>query len=334
MPSQEIPIERQSGLRWQLYKIVDNDNEHYQNRGSHYFELVITVLIILSILSVILESFQGLKTKFDWYFEMFEQITVIIFIGEYLLRVLTADFKYPDSPSLLSAAWTFMKSGGGIIDLLAISPFLLGNSGLLPPDSDFRFIRMLKITRLFRLFKLGKLTRSIILIGDVFGEKRLELGITMFVTFILLLVSASLMYFVEGGPDGAQPDAFPNILASFWWAVATLTTVGYGDVFPITPIGKVLSGIIAILGIGLVALPAGILSSAFVEKLEAIEKFSEELSVRKKDDKPEEKPIEETELTVGVVAASGHDNCRNKFGQPFVYCPYCGEEMGDGAHEH
>lgn len=333
MPSLKIPIERQSGVRWKLYTIVDNDNEHYQNRASHYFELIITILIVFSILSVILESFEGLSNRFAWYFESFERITVVIFIIEYLLRVLTADFKYPDSSNWFSAAWRFIKSGGGIIDLLAISPFLLGNSGLLPVDSDFRFIRMLKITRLFRLFKLGKLTRSIILIGDVFGEKRLELGITMFVTFILLLVSASLMYFVEGGPNGAQPEAFPNIIASFWWAVATLTTVGYGDVFPITPIGKVLSGIIAILGIGLVALPAGILSSAFVEKLEAIEKFSEELSVRKKDDKAEKIEVVE-ELTVGVVAAAGHDNCHTKFGQPFVYCPYCGEKMGDKPHEH
>ncbi|MCP4443126.1 MAG: ion transporter [Aureispira sp.] len=332
MASKEIPVERQTGLRWQLYKIVDNDNEHHQNRASHYFELVITVLIIMSILSVILESFQGLSTRFGWYFETFEQVTVIIFIGEYVMRVLTADFKYPDCPNWFSAAWKFIKSGGGIIDLLAISPFLLGNSGLIPPGSDLRFIRMLKITRLFRLFKLGKLTRSIILIGDVFGEKRLELGITMFVTFILLLVSASLMYFVEGGPNGAQPEAFPNIIASFWWAVATLTTVGYGDVFPITPIGKILSGVIAILGIGLVALPAGILSSAFVEKLEAIEKFSEELSVRKKDEPKEE------ELVVDPipVIAQGHEhkNCHSKFGQPFVYCPYCGEKMDDGTHDH
>jgi voltage-gated potassium channel len=102
------------------------------------------------------------------------------------------------------------------------------------------------------------------MIGDVLREKKEVLFLTLFMTFLLLLVAASLMYEVE---NEAQPDKFPDIFSSFWWAVATLTTVGYGDVYPVTAMGKLLSGIIAILGIGLVALPTGIIGSGFIEIL-------------------------------------------------------------------
>ncbi|MCH2044865.1 MAG: ion transporter [Saprospiraceae bacterium] len=271
------------GWREHLYHFIDNEEE--QNFGSQLFEVFITVLILLSIISIILESFESLREgNFAYFqllntsgelemqrvkivdgygelFDLFENITLIIFALEYIARIITADFKYKEE---VSSPWQgakrFIKSGSGIVDLVAISPLVFVLS-----DIDFRFIRVLKISRLFRVFKLSTLTRSIVIVGDVFVEKAGELGITMFVTFVLLLVSATLMWYVEGD---AQPEVFPNIIATFWWAIATLTTVGYGDVFPITAGGKVLSGVIAILGIGMVALPAGILSSAFIEKLE------------------------------------------------------------------
>lgn len=271
------------GWREHLYHFIDNEEE--QSWGSQLFEIFITILILLSIISIILESFESLREgNFAYFqlmnasgelemqrvkivdgygqlFDLFENITLVIFALEYLARIITADFKYKDEvSSLWQGAQRFIKSGSGIVDLVAISPLVFVLS-----DIDFRFIRVLKISRLFRVFKLSTLTRSIVIVGDVFVEKAGELGITMFVTFVLLLVSATLMWYVEGE---AQPEVFPNIIATFWWAIATLTTVGYGDVFPITAGGKVLSGVIAILGIGMVALPAGILSSAFIEKLE------------------------------------------------------------------
>jgi voltage-gated potassium channel len=115
-----------------------------------------------------------------------------------------------------------------------------------------------------RVFKLQRYSDSLRLIGLVFQRRSRELLITVFVTFLLLLVSASAMFYLE---NPVQPNQFPNIIASLWWAVATLTTVGYGDVYPISVGGKLLGGVIALLGIGLVALPAGILSSGFLEEM-------------------------------------------------------------------
>ncbi len=313
-------------LREQIYKVIDTDQEN-PDKPAQIFEAFITILIVLSIISIIAESFvdnsyhgslvewtERMTNNYDyeWYLDLFETFTLIVFTTEYLLKIWTADLKYKEEKSYIKAAWRFVSSGSGIIDFVAISPFIFQMARV-----DFRFLRALKISRLLRVLKLSTLTRSIIIVGDVFVEKRNELGITLFVTFVMLLVSATLMWYVEGN---AQPDAFPNIVATFWWAIATLTTVGYGDVFPITGWGKLLSGIIAVLGIGIVALPAGILSSAFVEKLE-----------RDKEEREVERATHQEEL----IAKEGDkgQNCRQSFGQKFSFCPYCGEKLGeDGQH--
>ncbi len=170
-----------------------------------------------------------------------------------------------------------------LIDLAAILPFYLP----MIINLDLRFLRILRLTRIFRILKINRYTESLEMIKVVLYKKKEELGVTTFVTFLLLLFSSSLMYYIE---TEAQPEAFPNIIASFWWGVATLTTVGYGDVYPITVIGKILSGIIALLGIGLVALPTGIISSGFMDEMN--QKRKSEREYKKKN-----------------------------------YCPYCGEEL-------
>lgn len=121
---------------------------------------------------------------------------------------------------------------------------------------------MLRLTRLFRIFKLNRYSKSLSVIVSIIKNKKDELISTLFIMFFIIVISSTLMYYFE---NAVQPEAFPNIIASFWWAVATLTTVGYGDIYPITTIGKVLASFIAITGIGLVALPTGIISSGFVE---------------------------------------------------------------------
>jgi voltage-gated potassium channel len=118
--------------------------------------------------------------------------------------------------------------------------------------------------RFLRIFKINRYNNSLNLIYSVIKEKKSELAMTGFVALLTLFVASFLMFEVEGE---AQPDKFPNLLSCFWWAIATLTTVGYGDVYPITALGKFLSGIIAVLGIGLVALPTGLISAGFVEKI-------------------------------------------------------------------
>jgi voltage-gated potassium channel len=126
-------------------------------------------------------------------------------------------------------------------------------------------LRILRLTRILRILKVNRYSKSLDLIGHVVNKKKYELLVTMFITSILLLLASSVMYYIE---NVSQPESFPNIIAAFWWAVATLTTVGYGDVYPITVWGKFISGIIALLGIGLVALPTGIISAGFLEIIE------------------------------------------------------------------
>ncbi len=213
-------------------------------------------LIILNVILLILESYESLRLGFKLFFEIFEVISVIIFTIEYLLRIWTSDI----DENVKNNRFNFIFSKLGLIDLIAIIPFYL--PFLFP--FDLRIIRILRLFRLLRIFKLGRYSKSLKVINDVLKQTKSELMITVFVAFIMLVFSSTLMYYVE---NEAQPEKFSNIGNSFWWAVATLTTVGYGDVYPITGLGKFLSAIIALIGIGFVALPTGIISSAFIENL-------------------------------------------------------------------
>ncbi|WMN12987.1 ion transporter [Marivirga salinae] len=244
-------------FKHKIFNLVDENNKgSLPNRA---FNIFIVFLIILNVTAIVLESFSRIKSTYSQEFYIFEIFSVVIFTIEYLLRVYTADFKYP-SKTKIGSIGTFLSSPLAIIDLLAILPTYLP---LIIPI-DLRFIRILRLLRITRLFKINRYSNSLKLIAEVFKDKRSDLGVTIFVTFILLVIASTLMYYIEGQ---VQPDKFPNIIASFWWAVATLTTVGYGDVYPITGLGQFISGIIALLGIGLVALPTGILSSAFIDKI-------------------------------------------------------------------
>ena len=244
-------------FRKRLFQIIEPAGT--SDRISRLFDKTILTLIGLSVLSVILESFPELAKKYSIFFSVFEIFSITVFSIEYILRIYTADYKYPTDTGFYSVV-KYLFSPMAIIDLLAIIPFYLP---LLIPV-DLRFLRILRLTRIIRIFKINRYTKSLILIGKVLNRKKEELVITVFITFLLLLLSASIMYYVE---FDVQPEAFPNIIASFWWAIATLTTVGYGDVYPVTVLGKILSGIIALLGIGIVALPTGIISSGFIEEI-------------------------------------------------------------------
>jgi voltage-gated potassium channel len=146
-----------------------------------------------------------------------------------------------------------------LLDMLAILPFYL------PINLDLRFLRALRLFRAFRLLKVGRYNSSLKLIRNVFIDKREEIVLSLSMMAILLLFSACLLYFIE---NKSQPQAFSSIPAAMWWAVTALTTVGYGDIYPITPLGKLIASIIAISGIGMFALPAGIISSGFVESIQ------------------------------------------------------------------
>ncbi|MCB0548359.1 MAG: ion transporter [Phaeodactylibacter sp.] len=268
-----------------IFEIIEGADEN-GSRWSRFFDLFIVGLITLSILQVILESYRNIYTRYAEQFHALEVIIVVFFTIEYLLRLWTAGLKYPQKGGM-AARLAFVSSAMGLIDLLAILPFYMPFLIAV----DLRFIRILRVVRLLRVFKLNRYLKAVRIVGSVIMEKRSELSITIFVTFLLLLLSSTIMYYLEGD---VQPDSFPNIISTFWWAIATLTTVGYGDVYPVTGWGRLISGIIALLGIGLVALPTGIISAAFVEELE---------KVKNKKTKP--KLPEEN----------------------YRYCPYCGRPM-------
>lgn len=222
----------------------------YDNRTVIKF---IYLLIILNILALILESFNEMKDQYGSLFEAFEIFSIIVFSLEYLARLYTANVKGEPRSK-------FVFSFYGIVDLLAVLPFLLPFVlGL-----DLRVLRVLRLFRLIRIFKLGRYNESFRTIREVLKATKTELLMTVFIAFILLLISSTLMYYVE---SDIQPEKFKSIPHAFWWAIATLTTVGYGDVYPVTGMGRLLSSIIAIIGIGFVALPTGILSSAFMDRV-------------------------------------------------------------------
>lgn len=254
-------------LKKKIYRLVE--------KGSHgkkinlIFDYVIMSLILLSVISIILESFKEIRADFKLYLEWFDIFSVTIFSIEYLMRLYISDLTFP-SKSRFKSALKFIFSISGLIDLFAVLPFYLP----MIIKIDLRFLRTLRLIRILRILKINRYTNSLKIIGNVLKDKKSELAVTGFITFLILIFASFVMYYVEGEK---QPEAFPNILATFWWAVATLTTVGYGDVYPITGLGKLISGLIALLGIGLVALPTGIIGSGFMDRLKNDKKDEEKI---------------------------------------------------------
>ncbi len=213
----------------------------------------INLIIILNIVALILESYAHIEAQYGREFELFEMFSIAIFTIEYIARVYVSDLHG-------SSRWKFIWSFYGLVDLFTILPFFLPYIITV----DLRVMRAIRLFRFIRVFKLGRFNNSFKTIMDVCASTKNEMMMTIFLASILLLISSTLMYFVE---SEVQPEKFKTIPHSLWWAISTLTTVGYGDVIPITPVGKILSSFIAIIGIAFVALPTGILSSAYMEEL-------------------------------------------------------------------
>ncbi|HYF03377.1 MAG TPA: ion transporter [Patescibacteria group bacterium] len=229
------------------------------DRTSFVFDSIILTLIFLNIIAVIIGTVAEISRKFGFLLDSFELFSVIVFTLEYFARLWSCTV-VPQYSHPVFGRIKYLFSFMALVDLAAILPFYLPLI-----NADFRFMRAL---RLFRLFRLAKLTRYVPTLGlfrRVFISKKEELGLSSLVMILMVLVSSSLMYYVE---STAQPDKFPDIPSTMWWSVATLTTVGYGDVYPVTPLGKIFASIVAVLGIGVVALPTGLLSAGFIEELQ------------------------------------------------------------------
>jgi len=243
-------------MRSVTHKILTVSDE--KGSVSWYFDVVLVTLILLNVVAIVLESVDSIRRPYQELFDLFELLSVIFFTMEYILRLWVAN----EQEEYSTPIWGNLKYAASllaVIDLLAILPFYLPLIGL-----DLRFLRILRLFRLFRLFKIARYVKALSLMNGVFKEKKEELLISFVFTLFMLLITSSLMYYIE---NEAQPDKFSSIPQTMWWAIATLTTVGYGDVYPVTGLGKFLGGVIAILGIGIFALPTGILASGFSEHL-------------------------------------------------------------------
>ncbi len=248
-------------IRRRTYEILERAESG--DRQSLLVDGVLMVLISLSVVAIVLESIDSLYDDYGRLFFWFEVFTVGVFSVEYLLRIWSA-VEGTEQPLRGYAAarirFKSMLSPSAIIDLLAILPFYLMMSGLIGP-ADMRFLRIL---RLLRVFKLTRYSAAFETLSQALRENARSFAAAFFILMVVMLLAATGMYYFE---ESAQPKAFSSIPASMWWAFATLTTVGYGDVTPITVGGKVFGAMITVIGVGMVALPAGILASAFTEQL-------------------------------------------------------------------
>ena len=219
-------------------------------------DIFLVSLIFFNILMVILETVESLYLNYKTFFRNFELFSVTIFSIEYIGRLWSCVENKSKSENNTKARIKYIFSFSALIDAIAILPSLLA---FLFPTVDLRFVRALRI---FRLLKFSRYSSSINTLLVVLWDQRKSFGAAFFILFIILIISSSGMYLVE---KDIQPDKFGSIPQSMWWSIVTLTTVGYGDVYPVTSMGKFFGSIIIILGIGTVALPSGILASAFTE---------------------------------------------------------------------
>ena len=248
-----------SRIKRRSYEIVEPTPEG--DRPSHLFDIALITLISLNLLAIALETVAPLGERASRAFLVFEIVSVAIFTAEYLVRIWACT-ENPAYAHPVKGRLRFAVQPLVLMDLVAIVPFYIP----LLLTFDLRFVRSLRLLRVFRLVKITRYSESVEIIGTVLRSRSNALLSTLFVTFILLFMASVLMYLAE---RDAQPDGFSSIPAAMWWGMVTLTTVGYGDLAPATALGRILGAVVALFGIGLFALPAGILGSAFVDELEA-----------------------------------------------------------------
>jgi voltage-gated potassium channel len=241
--------------RARVFRLLEGEH----SRAGRVISIGLLTLIVLNLVAVMLETVRIWRGRFAAEYIAFESFSVAVFSVEYLLRLwtCTSAARYRGT---IRGRIRFMLSPLALVDLVAIIP------AYLPGDIvwDLRYVRIFRLFRLLRVLKMARYSRTLKTFANVASAKRWDLGIIAFLLAVMLMVSSITMYFAE---HEAQPDTFSSVPAAMWWAVVTLTTVGYGDIFPVTPLGKFLGAIIALIGIGLFALPAGILAAGFAEEI-------------------------------------------------------------------
>lgn len=265
------------------------------DRLGNYISGAILILIAVNVLVCILETVESLGQAWGAFFYYFELGSVAVFSVEYLLRLWSCTSS-PAYQGVLTGRWRLVRRPLYLVDLLAILPLYLQ---AFLPGLDLRFVRALRLFRLFRLFRFGKLQESVQMFAVVIRRRRDELIISFAVVFISVVVISYIMFMIE---HEAQPDAFSSVPASMWWGIITMTTIGYGDLAPITVPGQLLGGIVGFLGLCVLALPISIIGAGFIHELQA----------RARDER-----LAEWERTKDLGVAQTQE----------LRCPHCGEEI-------
>lgn len=221
--------------------------------ASRTFDLFIVMVIFINIAVLFIETFDK-AAGYSAILHAGEVITVVIFGIEYLLRIWTAEYLYPET-TRGKAVLRFLISFDGIVDLCTILPFFF--------LSGFIALRMLRVVRIFHLFRINAYYDSFNVITSVLFEKKNQIISSVFIILVLMMASSLCMYSAE---HEVQPEVFQNAFSGIWWSMSTILTVGYGDIYPITILGRAMAIIISFLGVGAVAIPTGIISAGFVEQ--------------------------------------------------------------------
>lgn len=253
--------------RKRIFNIIEIGNK--DDVPSAMFDRFIVVAILINLLVTLLQTFDQLDPIMH-VLNAVELVTIVIFTIEYILRVWTADFLYPEEKIKWKGRLKFVISAYGLIDLFTIIPYFLP---FLFPEGAVAF-RIFRVIRIFRLFKINAQYDAFNVITNVLKEKKNQLISSVCMIFILMLASSLCMYSLE---HEAQPDQFKNAFSGIWWSVSTLLTVGYGDIYPVTAAGKFMAIIISFLGVGMVAIPTGIISAGFVEQYTEMKVMGEPL---------------------------------------------------------
>lgn len=310
-------------LRQRTYEILEDSKE--EDSIGRFCDAFLVIIISLNVLAVILESVSALHSAYSGVFHSFEVFSVTVFSIEYLAR-LWACTKRPGL-KYHHPVWgrlRYMASPMAILDLVVILPFFLAMMGAV----DLRFLRVLRLLRVFRLTRYSSALR---LLTDVLKDEAANIGAALFILMMMVVLSASLVYLAE---VDAQPDAFGSIPDALWWAIITMTSIGYGDVVPVTNIGKIFGAIIGIISVGMVALPTGIIASGFNQALhQRKQEYSELIDAVLANGtitEEEHERLHETRERLGLsdreaaaILNSAHHNLKK---MP-MECPHCGKAV-------
>lgn len=301
--------------------------EGTDGRAAVAFQVALVCLISANVAVMMAETEDSLEA-YDELFVLFETCSVVVFTAEYAARLISsrADPRYAGRRRAYARC---ALSPMMLIDLAAILPFYLPLVLI-----DIRFIRVVRLLRLFGMFKLARYSEPLQTLGYVFRSKMGDLTVAFFIFFIVLVFASSLMYYAE---HEAQPEVFSSIPASLWWGIVTLTTIGYGDTYPVTVAGKAIGAAVAVIGLAIYAIPLGIMASAFTEELRRQREEGAARGLRRRGIIAIGGRVAEVGAggssgggPGGGTAAGGAPSSAPPGGSAPPRCPHCGHELGPG----